>query len=352
MMEAYYDLSQPGSYGGAEALYRLMKSRDNKMTRKQVTNWLAEQEAYSLHKPVRHRFKRRKIYAAGIDYLWQADLVDMNQLSEYNSGYKYLLTVIDVLSKFAWAVPLKKKDSKTVTEAFSSVCTHRKPFKLNTDKGSEFVNAVFQRKLRELNIQFYTTQNEDIKASVVERFNRTLKTKMWKYFTHKNTHKYYDVLQDMLKSYNSTYHRTIGQSPDSVRPEHVEAICLRMYGSTNGTTTEVAKFKVNDKVRISKTRQTFGKGYLANWTEEIFTIGEVLHTSPITYRLKDYEGEQLQGSFYEKELQLVVKIDDVYKVEKIIETRRRRGVKEYLVKWRGYPNKFNSWVKEADLNAI
>ncbi len=122
----------------------------------------------------------------------------MTSLAEHNVGYKFLLTVIDVLSKFAWAVPLKRKDSKSVAEAFDSIfaAQGRQPMKLNTDKGSEFVNATVQRKLREIDIQFYTTQNKDIKASVVERFNRTLKSKMWKYFTHKkrtNTTMFYPI---------------------------------------------------------------------------------------------------------------------------------------------------------------
>jgi hypothetical protein len=352
-MEVYYDLNQPGSYGGIDALYRLMRSKDSKVTRKQVTDWLAEQEAYSLHKPVRRRFARRRVYSTDIDALWQADLVDMTQLAEHNQGYKFLLTVIDVLSKFAWAIPLKNKSSKSVTDAFCTIFTQRKPNKLNTDKGTEFKNATLQKKLRELGIQFYTTQNEDIKASVIERFNRTLKTKMWKYFTHKNTYKYYDVLQDMLKSYNSTYHRTIGRSPDSVKPEHVKAIRERMYGNANEFTLLKTKFKVGDMVRISKTRKIFDKGYLPNWSEELFIVSEVLQTWPTTYRIKDLADEQLEGSFYEKEMQKVTKIDNVYKVEKIISTRRKGGVKQMLIKWRGYPNKFNSWVDEADvMNAI
>ena len=105
---------------------------------------------------------------------------------------------------------MKKKDGKSITEAFNEIFTARKPVKLQTDKGKEFLNATFQRRLAELNIQVYVSRNDDIKTSVVERFNRTFKTKIWKYFTYKSTTRYVDVLDDLLHSYNRTRHRTIG----------------------------------------------------------------------------------------------------------------------------------------------
>jgi transposase InsO family protein len=136
-MEAiYYNPSEPGSYGGVNALLRQLKATTKpRATRDEVVEWLREQEAYSLHKPIRRRFPRRKIYSRGIDYLWQADLVDVSNLAGHNDGYRYLLTVIDVFSKYAWAVPLLKKDSRSVTEAFERLLQQgRKPAKLQTDK--------------------------------------------------------------------------------------------------------------------------------------------------------------------------------------------------------------------------
>jgi transposase InsO family protein len=347
-MEAYYDVRTPGSYGGVNALYRTMKSKDKSITKKQIVDWLATQDAYTLHKPIRRRFVRRKIYVRNIDYLWQADLVDMSHFADSNDGFRFLLTVIDVLSKYAWVQPLKRKDSKSIIDAFDLIFGERRPQKLQTDKGKEFVNAAFQNKLKDYGVQFYTSENEDVKASVVERFNRTLKTKMWKYFTHRNTYKYVDVIQDMVHSYNHTYHRTIGRSPASVNKDNETTVLKRMYGDEVPTTIS-PRLRPGDKVRISKTRHTFDKGYLPNWTEEIFTVSEVARTSPPTYVLEDYDGEKLQGSFYDKELQRIIKTDDVYKIEKIIRSRRRQGIKEYFVKWRGYPEKFNSWVKESDV---
>ena len=347
-MEAYFDVREPGSYGGVDSLYRTMKRKGRPVTYKQVANWLAGQDVYTLHKPVRRRFPRRKTYSRGIDYLWQADLVDVVHLSEQNDGHRYLLTIIDVFSKYAWAIPLKRKDAKSVSDAFDEIFAGgRKPVKLQADKGKEFVNVPLQKKLKDEGVQFYVSQNEDIKASVVERFNRTLKTKMWKYFTHRDTLRYVDVLADMIASYNDTRHRTIGRALSSVNSTNEADVRRRMYGDEEATAKP--KLKVGDKVRISKARRVFDKSYLPNWTEEIFTVTEALHTFPVTYRLKDYGDEELLGGFYENELQPVTKTDEVYKIEKILKTRRRGGIKEYFVKWRGYPEKFISWIAEDDL---
>ena len=203
----------------------------------------------------------------------------MSHLVEENDEYRYLLTVIDVFSKQAWIKKLKKKDDKSITEAFNEIFTTRKPVKLQTDKGKEFLNATFQRRLAELNIQFYVSQNDDIKTSVVERFNRTFKTKMWKYFTHNSTTHYVDVLDDLLHSYNRTRLRTIGCAPIEVTKENESTIRERMYGKEVDSKSP-AKFKIGDKVRISKTRRAFDKGCLSNWTKEIFTVTQVIDTKP------------------------------------------------------------------------
>jgi transposase InsO family protein len=153
----------------------------------------------------------------GIDHQWQANLVDLAKLSSYNKGFKYLLACIDVLSRYAWVVPLKDKTGKTLIDAFQVIFkSGRCPIRLQTDKGTEFTNRVFQKFLNEHDVHFFTTYNEETNASIVERFNRTLKTKMWKYFTHKETLTYVEVLSEMVASYDHTVHRTIGIPPAEV----------------------------------------------------------------------------------------------------------------------------------------
>jgi hypothetical protein len=143
--------------------------------------------------------------------------VDLAKLSSYNKGFKYLLTCIDVLSRYPWVVPLTDKTGKTLKDAFQVIFkSGRCPMRLHTDKGTEFINRVFQKFLKEHDMHFFTTCNEETNASIVESFNRTLKTKMWKYFTHREILTYVDVLSEMVASYDHTIHRTICIPPAEV----------------------------------------------------------------------------------------------------------------------------------------
>ena len=174
----YLDPSHPASFGGLDAVYRAVKEEGkSKISRKQVQDWLSQQDVYTLHKPARRHYKRSRVIVSGIDAQFQADLCDVQSLSRYNKGYKYLLTCLDIFSKYAFVVPLKTKQGQELVKAFQTILSSgRKPSKLQTDQGTEFLNRVFQKFLRENNIDFFTV-NSGLKASVVERFNRTFKNK-------------------------------------------------------------------------------------------------------------------------------------------------------------------------------
>ena len=174
-------------------------------------------------------FERQKTFAKGIDDLFQADLVDMSGISSYNEGYRYLLTCIDVFSKYPWAIPLKSKSVEAVKQVFEKIFMERKCNMLQTDKGSEFLNSTVQNLFKQNDIHHYTSENEDIKAAVAERFNITLKSKMWKYFTNANTRKFINVLGDLIDSYNNSYHRSINMAANEVRWESAAEIAKRLY---------------------------------------------------------------------------------------------------------------------------
>ena len=158
-------------------------------------------------------------------------MVVLGKIASYNKGFKYFLTCIDVLSRYAWVVPFKDKTGKTLKEAFQVIFkSGRRPIRLQTDKGTEFTNRVFQKFLKEHDVHFFTTYNEETKASIVERFNKTLKTKMWKYFTHRETLTYVDVLSEMVASYNHTVHRTIGIPPAEVTWANQTTVSKKLYG--------------------------------------------------------------------------------------------------------------------------
>ena len=150
----------------------------------------------------------------------------------------------------------------------------------------------------------FATRNEETKASIVERFNRTLKTRMWRYFTKNQSVRYVDVLQAFLRSYNDTYHRSIGMAPSEVNSTNQETVWQRLYGHESVVGTH--KFRVGDRVRISKAKRHFEKGYMANWTEKLFTIVDAHRSNRPVYRLVDWHGEKLDGTFYEPELQKVI----------------------------------------------
>jgi len=185
-------------FKGVNDIYRESKKVHPNISRKYVKQWLENQNTYTIHKPSRKRYGRNKVLVSSIDEQWQADLVDLQSLEKHNEGYRYLLTCIDLFSKFAWAIPLKSKTSENVKNAFIYIFqTGRKPYKLQTDAGTEFINKEVQKFLKSVGVDFFTT-NSEMKASVVERFNRTLKERMWRYFTFKNTHKYIDILADHI----------------------------------------------------------------------------------------------------------------------------------------------------------
>ena len=222
LKKVYYDPRHPRRLWGCGGC--LPCGRKRRCQRQSETN---QGVTYTLHRPVRRRFKRNRVVVLGIDEQWQADLVDVSSLALHNGGPKCLLTCIDVFSKFAWAVPLKDKKGSSLVAALELILkSGRTPHRLQTDKGTEFTNRLVQSFLKKHDIYFFTTFNET-KASVVERFNRTLKTKMWKYFTSKNTYDYRAVLPDLLKAYNAAFHRSIKRAPSSVTiPRPLDAHCM------------------------------------------------------------------------------------------------------------------------------
>ncbi|XP_011684314.1 PREDICTED: uncharacterized protein LOC105447805 [Wasmannia auropunctata] len=258
----------------------------------------------------------------GYDDLWQADVVEMRPYMRFNRGYHYILTVIDVLSKHAWAIPLKVKSGSDVTKAIAEIIRHdgRCPKNLQTDREKEFYNA---------------------NASVVERFNRTLKNSMWKQFTHNGNCRWIDLLPRLMSEYNARKHRTIGMRPIDVTPAIVNKLTT-VYNRVE--IAAPARFKVGDSVRVSKFKTIFEKGYTTNWTTEVFKIIKVQKTNPATYLLKDSRGKPIAGEFYEYELHRVAN-PDVYLVEKVL---RKRG-NEVYVKWLGLDDSHNSWIYKDNM---
>ena len=344
--DLYYNVKSPVCFSGVQKLFSHAKNKGIKL--KDVKKFLEQQDTYTLHKPIRRKFVRNKTHASGIDTDWQADLCDMKRFKKFNDGQTYILTVIDVLSKHAWAEPVENKKPETMVKAFEKILesSDRKPWRLLTDKGKEFIGAPFQSFLKDKDIQFIQTESPDIKASIAERYNRTLKTRLWKYFTKNSTYRYIDVLPAIVHAINNSYHRSIKRKPVDVNYNNAQDVWETLYGEKKPVKF---KFKIGDNVRIGKHKTIFDKGYLPNFTEEIFVITERLGRQPPVYKIKDLQGEPVTGIFYEQELVKVVKEEEIYKIEKVIRKRKRNNKTEILVKWVGYPDKFNQWIPQSDL---
>ena len=341
----YYDISHPESFSTRLRLFKAARKINPNINQEFVDNWLMSQNTYTLFKKIKRRFPRLPYLVDSIDEQWQADLLDMTWFAQYNDNVRYLLVVIDLLSRYVWVRPLTSKHSKNVIEAFESIfnSSKRKPEKLQTDQGKELLNNDFKKYMKTKNINFFTTTDDVIKCGVVERFNRTLREIIYKYLHYKNSFRYIDSLQTIVDKYNKSYHRTIEMAPIDVNNKNFIKVIANIRKNRMSKPTK-STLKEGDYVRIGKKKHQFEKGATENWTPEIFKIQSKKQTKtrPI-FKLEDWDGEPITSIHYKEELQKVNK-PETFKIEKVLKTRKKGRKTEYFVKWLGWPDKFNSWV--------
>ena len=286
-----------------------------------------------------------------IDDVWAADLVEMQEWKKVNKGYRYILNVIDCFSKFAWSVPLKDKKGETVLDAFKYIVeiSKRKPAYIWVDEGKEFYNKDMTAWLKAEKITRYSTHGEH-KSAIAERFNRTLKERMWHRFTAENTRIWIDMLDDLVSKYNNSYHETIRMRPiDASKQENESEVWENLFRDDEQAKTS-KKFKIGDTVRISRIKGIFEHGFLPNWTEQIYKIHKINKSKPVTYILKDLKDEIIEGGFYKEELQKTSQ--EVFRIEKVLRKKKINGIEHGLVKWIGYSDKFNEWLPVSKINLI
>ena len=359
-LEAVYTNPQlSGAFTGPANFYRWLKLHGTyKPTLKYIKKWLQGVEAYTLHKEIKRRFPRNKVYVTELDELWQADLANFDNISKHNDGYKYVLYVIDVLSRYCWARPLKSKKPGEVIKAMTSIFNEgRVCLRFYTDKGGEFTSKLSEQFFKNKNIVHTTAHTTELKASICERLIKTQKAVMYRYFTRNNTHRFIDKLQQFVSGYNNRFHRTIRQSPASVNAENHSQVWFKMYAEPlllkpGGPYKQ--RFKIGDFVRITHIKSPFTRDFYQRWSGEIFSIEKVVTYNRIPmYTIIDYHSEPITGHFYAQELQRVdIDKDSPYKVEKVLKTRRVRGKTEYLVKFIHWPAVFNQWIPETDMTTL
>ena len=307
-------------------------------------NFNMEDLSEELNKGVINKFERKKIIVNYIDEIHSCDLVDMIKYSRVNRGYKYIFTNIDIFSKYVWAFPLKTKTIKDIKSCFEKIFKKRKPKYIWSDQESSFFSKEMLKIFEDNDIKIYHTYS-NLKAVVIERFNRSLRELMMKEFVKNDNTVWYNILPKLIKFYNDRYHHTIKMRPIDVNKSNEKHIKNTVYNYD--ITNKKPKFKIDDLVRISlKRRELFDKptGNI-KWSEELFKIFKINKSNVITYQLKDMNNEIIKGIFYEKELQLTKNTTGEYIIEKILKTKGN----QMYVKWRNYDSSFNSWVNKYDI---
>ena len=261
-----------------------------------------------------------------------------------NRGYKYILTNIDVFSKYAYAFPLKFKKIQDIKPCFEKIFKKDKPDYIWSDKEPAFFSKEMKQFFKDNNVKIYHT-NSHLKVVVIERFNRSLRELMMKEFAKNNNTVWYNILPKLIKIYNNRYHSTIKMSPIKVNKNNEKYIKENIYSYDK--TTKIPRYKINDLVRISLKRRDIFDKPIGNikWSEELFKIHSIDRSNVITYKIKDLNGEIIDGIFYQLELQKTKNTSEIYNIERII----RKNKNKYLVKWRNYSSDFNSWINKDDV---
>lgn len=336
LIEKYTDPANPGSFSGLSGF-----KKNNKFSNyKDLSNL----STYSLHKKAIRKFTRRKTIVSGIDEQWQIDLVDTKKFKYHNSHYQYILCCIDVLSKYAWVEPIKDKTAKSCSDAFKKIFDQgRIPKYIYSDWGNEFkgeCRALFQKH----GITQIDTKSDN-KASVVERFNRTIQERIERFYTYSGKKQYIHVLKELVSSYNRTYHTSIKMKPSDVSKQNENMVRETLYGKND----EILEndyhvrfsFKIGDYVRLAVDKTIFDKGYAANWSKEIYIICFLNPSNPPNYKIQTIEGQVFEKNYYKEQLQSVPERDFPFDSFEILDKKKDN----FLVKKLNTENQETKWVK-------
>ena len=345
----YFNAKNVGAYMGPQKVFsELNKKYPGLISLYFIKKWLNNQDAYSLQKQPRYRYKTVEVRVSGVGEQLDMDLLSMMNLADDNDGVKYLLFAIDVFSRKIWVKPLKNKTAKSVLSALKGILDEVTPKKIRSDKGSEFANRWFKKFCKDRDIYCFTTNNP-AKANYVERVQRTIKTALYRMMRHQRKYRYIDELDDIVASYNASPHRSLGNlAPNDVNKKNEANVWAHLYlkKRTLRKSKPSFKFNIGDFVRISFLKQPFQRAYQEHYTTEVFKVSNrLLKQGHPMYRLKDLKNEKIKGMFYGSELQKVDKDENSLWFIKIIITKRQRNGKlQYFVKWHGFDNSFSSWI--------
>lgn len=351
----YYDERNGGGFSTPGKLWREVRRRGyyTNVGVKRIEQFLNRLSPYTLFRPSRGRYPTPPVVVNGPLMQFDMDLVDVSRQEAANDGTRFLLTAIDVFTKYGYAVPLPNKTGPVVTAAARDIFDDRQPKKVCTDRGSEFKSQQFQALLLERNIKHFYAGGSG-KCTVVERFHRTLKARIARFQRYRNTERYLDNLQGIVEGYNKSYHRTIKRRPVDVGEAERDVVFLDSYTPKRPPRRIPFRLAIGDNVRIAAERHPFLREHFQRWSEEVFVVTKRWRQRNInTYKVKDCAEEELVGSFYGPELTKVEgAADDLYRIERVLDEKVENGVRMVKVKFAGYPERCGKWMRKRDVRAV
>ncbi len=350
LKDIYFNPKNPASFSSVERLYLAAHSKDPTITREVVTQWLHGQDTYTLNKPARRTFKRSRVITTGMHVQQDLDLADVSGMAEANDDVHFLLIAIDVFSRKLYVQPLKSKRALDVVQGLEKLWGDDPiPALVRTDRGLEFTNKASQAFFKANDVRHFTTNNY-VKANFAERVIRSLRMRIHRLITYRQNERFIDDLQAIVGAYNGSVHSGIGMAPSDVNSDNQRAVWYTQYWvGARGKKPKPFVHAIGAYVRISYLKMAFTRGYDYQYSGEIFkVIGRLRRDTLPVYKIEDLNGDRVEGTFYCQELVAAPRgDDDIWKVERIIRRRKRKGhKKEVLIKWLHFPSKFNSWVDE------
>ncbi len=346
----YTTPGHPTAFAGKRLLYDYYPN----ISQDKIDAFLQTQNSYTLKRDIKPVQGYNPYYVWDKRKLLQIDLIDFSmdrELVSANDGFRYIFCVIDSLTRFLWVELMKSKSSVETLRTYRKIKGRIGPIpqRILGDRGKEWNNRAFKNELRKDGTRLIFPNN---KAGTVERVQRTLQSLIYKYIEHTQNMRFVDVLQRLVKTYNTKRHSTIKMTPTDAENSENLALLRKNVSeyytkATRGGTNKTI-FKIGDDVRIMANRGRFGRSYDHTFTEEVFKVGDINTKMPKPqYTITDwYGGEKVQGTFYGSELQKVR--GDVFKAD-VLKERKKKGVKEVFVHWAGTNSSRDEWIPEKDL---
>lgn len=346
----YVDPSHPTAFSSPLRIQRFYKKHKGiYYSRKEIEKILGSLDAYNLHREVKKVRIRNPIFVYEKREQIQMDLIDISRYKDSNKGVCFLLVAIDCFTRKAFVRPLQDKTAISTLAAIKDIFNTMQPppRAVLFDRGREFVNKNVDKYLEDKKIKRILPSSE-LKAAMAERFNRTLRDIIFPYLDENDTDKYIDKLDEMVESYNNREHSSLlGMTPNEAEKDENsgKVLCALNIKYTKALESrKEPRFSIGQTVRVANgVGDKFKRGYNARFNLEHYKIIDVNTRLPIPmYTLKsENNGEVLEGGFYENEITPIY--GDVYKM-KVIKTRIRNKKKEFLVRWKGFDDRHDSWI--------